>query len=222
LLNGFVVINSNGIGTISIGLTNDLLQEGVETLTVSAGGAIARTVINDTSNTTTYENGILYYLRPPSCSGRTYTLTSQSELVSFLSDQAKITTDIFLGFQTGTDIIHLWRTDNIFGGRANFPPNPTSFKSGAGVNSPSTQAEYILYDTSTGRLYFDQDGTGPSPTVMVGTFGDRPSLKFSDFHISQPQTYSVSPASSSINEGNVVTFTVDTSNVPTGVRRQQV
>ena len=48
-LNGSVVINSNGIGTISIGITNDLLQEGPENLTVSAGGASASTVVNDTS-----------------------------------------------------------------------------------------------------------------------------------------------------------------------------
>ena len=215
-LSGNAVVNSNGVAIISVSLLNDLLQEGPENLTVSAGGASATTVINDTSNTTTYVNGVLYYLRPPSYNNSTYTLTTQNELVSFPSDRAGIQTDTYFGFQTGTDVIHLWRTDNISGGGAIYSPFPTSFKSGAGVNSPTTQTEYIIYDTSTGRLYFDQDGTGPSPTVMVGTFGDKPSLKLSDFKISPPQTYSLSPASSLINEGNVATFTVNTSNVPIG------
>lgn len=215
-LNGTVVINSNGTGTISIGLANDLLQEGTENLTVSAGGASATTVINDTSSSTQYIDGVLYYLRPPSYSLSTYTLTSRNELVSFPSSQAIVSTDTYYGFQSGSDIIHLWRTDNLFGMGANYSPNTASFKSGAGFNSPTTQTEYIIYDTSTGRLYFDQDGTGPSPTVMVGTFGDKPSLKLSDFKMSQPQTYSLTPVSSSINEGNVGTFTLSTSNVPTG------
>jgi hypothetical protein len=79
LLNGSVVINSNGIGVITIGLANDLLQEGPENLTLTAGGSSATILINDTSNTTTYVNGVLYYLRPPSYSLSTYTLTSQTE-----------------------------------------------------------------------------------------------------------------------------------------------
>ncbi len=52
LLSGNAVINSSGIATISISLISDSLTEGDETLTISAGGATASTVVNDTSKLT--------------------------------------------------------------------------------------------------------------------------------------------------------------------------
>ena len=48
-LSGNAVVNSSGVATISITLLNDNLTEGAETLTVTAGGASASTVVNDTS-----------------------------------------------------------------------------------------------------------------------------------------------------------------------------
>ena len=48
-LSGNAVVNSSGVATISVSLLNDSLTEGSETLTVTAGGTTASTVINDTS-----------------------------------------------------------------------------------------------------------------------------------------------------------------------------
>jgi hypothetical protein len=48
-LSGNAVVNSSGAATISVTLLNDSLTEGSETLTVSAGGATASTIVNDTS-----------------------------------------------------------------------------------------------------------------------------------------------------------------------------
>ena len=48
-LSGTAVVNSNGVATITVTLLNDNLTEGAETLTVTAGGASASTVVNDTS-----------------------------------------------------------------------------------------------------------------------------------------------------------------------------
>jgi hypothetical protein len=55
-LSGNAVVNSSGVATISVTLLNDSLTEGAETLTVTAGGATASTVVNDTSksNTSTF------------------------------------------------------------------------------------------------------------------------------------------------------------------------
>ena len=53
-LTGNAVVNSSGVATISVSPLNDLLTEGAETLTVTAGGATASTVVNDTSKTATY------------------------------------------------------------------------------------------------------------------------------------------------------------------------
>jgi uncharacterized delta-60 repeat protein len=54
LLSGNTVVNSSGLATISVTLTNDVLTEGAETLTVVAGGASASTTVNDTSRAPTY------------------------------------------------------------------------------------------------------------------------------------------------------------------------
>jgi uncharacterized delta-60 repeat protein len=54
LLSGNTVVNSSGVATISVTLTNDVLTEGAETLTVVAGGASASTTVNDTSRAPTY------------------------------------------------------------------------------------------------------------------------------------------------------------------------
>ena len=48
-LSGNAVVNSSGNATISVTLVNDLLTEGAEALTITAGGATASTVVNDTS-----------------------------------------------------------------------------------------------------------------------------------------------------------------------------
>jgi hypothetical protein len=48
-LSGNAIVNSGGVATISVTLLNDNLTEGAETLTVTAVGATASTVVNDTS-----------------------------------------------------------------------------------------------------------------------------------------------------------------------------
>ena len=51
LVTGAVVVRSDGKATINIGIKADNITEGAETLTVTAGGASASTVVNDTSKT---------------------------------------------------------------------------------------------------------------------------------------------------------------------------
>jgi hypothetical protein len=53
VLSGNAAVNSSGVATISVTLLNDNLTEGAETLTVTAGGATASTVVSDTSTTIT-------------------------------------------------------------------------------------------------------------------------------------------------------------------------
>ena len=65
-LSGSAVVNTSGVSTISVTLLNDALTEGPETLTVTAGGAMASTVVNDTSTAGT----------------RTYIGTSGNDLIT--------------------------------------------------------------------------------------------------------------------------------------------
>ena len=217
-LTGSFLIDSNGRASLTIKINADNLQEGTEVLSLYVAGLTKSISINDTSNNYTYSDGKLYLLRPPSWTGVEISLTSEAELVSFKANDSNSNRfDKFYGFQVGVDLIHLWRTDNLAGGGAIYKPAITSFKSGAGVVAPGTPTEYIIYDTSTGQLYFDQDGNGPSPTVLVGIFPDKPNLKASDFRTSKPQTYLLTSKNlTSVNEGSVATFTLTSENVQEG------
>jgi hypothetical protein len=50
-LSGNAVVNSSGVATISVTLLNDSLNEGVETLTITAGRATTSILVNDTTAT---------------------------------------------------------------------------------------------------------------------------------------------------------------------------
>ena len=49
LLTGTAILDTSGKATISIGMTSDSTTEGTETITITAGGKTASTLINDTS-----------------------------------------------------------------------------------------------------------------------------------------------------------------------------
>ena len=57
-LSGSAVVDSSGVSTISVTLINDNLTEGSETLTITAGGVTASTVVNDTSTTAILLNSV--------------------------------------------------------------------------------------------------------------------------------------------------------------------
>ncbi|NJK59473.1 MAG: calcium-binding protein [Oscillatoriales cyanobacterium SM2_1_8] len=50
------------------------------------------------------------------------------------------------------------------------------FASGAGVMAATAASQRFLYDTTTGALRFDPDGTGPSPAVLVANLTGAPGL----------------------------------------------
>ena len=75
-LSGNAVVNSSGVATISVTLLNDSLTEGSETLTVTAGGATASTVVNDTSKTPSATYSISSNSSVNEGSAATFTLTT--------------------------------------------------------------------------------------------------------------------------------------------------
>jgi len=57
------------------------------------------------------------------------------------------------------------------------------FVSGAGVVAGADATDRIAYDTSTGNLYYDADGSGASAAVLIGTFTGTPALVVGEFTI---------------------------------------
>lgn len=75
--------------------------------------------------------------------------------------------DHITDYQTGKDIIVVninWAADLEVGTIL-----ASQFLAGAGVTAATTAQQHFLYNTSTGNLYFDSDGTGSAAAVLLLT-----------------------------------------------------
>ncbi|MER2622433.1 MAG: calcium-binding protein [Accumulibacter sp.] len=60
----------------------------------------------------------------------------------------------------------------------------TSFRSGAGIISAADANDYLIYNTTTGNLYYDADGSGAASTaVLFATLDTHPVLTSLDFMV---------------------------------------
>ena len=59
----------------------------------------------------------------------------------------------------------------------------TQFLSGSGVTAAATADQRFLYDTATGTLRFDADGTGGSGSQILAVLTGAPSITTSNFTI---------------------------------------
>ena len=85
--------------------------------------------------------------------------------------------DTLKDFTHGTDKLQLSRT-----AFTNLGDDASQFLSAAGVTQPLDAAHRLIYDTSTGNLYYDSDGQA-GDTLLIATLSNRPELDFTDFMI---------------------------------------
>jgi Ca2+-binding RTX toxin-like protein len=57
------------------------------------------------------------------------------------------------------------------------------FVSGAGLTAAADETDRIVYDTTSGNLYYDADGSGGDAAVQIATFTGTPDLLSSEFAI---------------------------------------
>ena len=57
-----------------------------------------------------------------------------------------------------------------------------NFRAGEGVSAQDTN-DHILYDTSSGALYYDADGSGVAAAVQFATLTGQPALTHTDFYV---------------------------------------
>jgi serralysin len=57
------------------------------------------------------------------------------------------------------------------------------FRSGSGVTTGRDSSDRLVYDTSTGSLYYDADGSGAGTSELVATFAGSPALAATDFTV---------------------------------------
>jgi len=57
---------------------------------------------------------------------------------------------------------------------------PAHFASGSAATTPEQR---VIYDKSSGRLYYDYDGSGPDAKILLATFANKPELSTSNIYI---------------------------------------
>ena len=175
-LSGTAVVNSSGVATISAILLNDKLTEGAETLTVTAGGASASTVVNDTSKGATY------------AISSTYASIDEGSIARFTITPSNLTSGTYL-------------------------PYTLSGVSSDDVSGSLSGSVYVSqYSGATiSATLLNDNSTEGAETLTVTAGGASASTVVND--TSKSPTYSLSSASSSVNEGGTAVFTLTSKNV---------
>ena len=57
------------------------------------------------------------------------------------------------------------------------------FRSGAGITTANTGTQRVIYNTTTGDLYFDADGAGGVDAVKFAVLSNHAALTFTDIHV---------------------------------------
>ncbi|KUR71978.1 hypothetical protein AQZ52_08010 [Novosphingobium fuchskuhlense] len=90
--------------------------------------------------------------------------------------------DTVQDFASGSDVLSFSRA--IYTGfAAAGAMGADAFWSGAGVNAAHDVTDRFIYNTTTGVLWYDADGTGSAAAVQVAVLTGTPALAFSDFLI---------------------------------------
>ena len=190
-------INLGGIDTV-IASVSHTLSKFVETLTLT-GSAKINGVGNDRSNTISGNDGINILkglsgddtLAAGAGNDKLYggdgrdILTGGTGKDSFVFDTAPTSRDTITDFsRTDGDKIQLSKA--VFTGFAYTGTlRATDFYAAAGATKAQDANDRIIYDTTTGKLYYDADGIDGLAAVQVAQLGasTHPALVFSDLQI---------------------------------------
>jgi Ca2+-binding RTX toxin-like protein len=89
--------------------------------------------------------------------------------------------DTIVGFSSGSERIYLdgrWHAG--LGTEGQFSAGDARFRSGAGVNSAQDSTDRVVYNTTTGQLWYDADGAGGAAASLIATLQGAPSLAATD------------------------------------------
>jgi Ca2+-binding RTX toxin-like protein len=98
----------------------------------------------------------------------------------FHSSSSTVITD----YDPGTDTLGLYyRTFNALRPMPGRTLSPDAFRAGPDVTSAMDANDHILYNTTTGALYYDRDGTGRAAAVQIAELTGHPDLSAADISV---------------------------------------
>ena len=74
-------------------------------------------------------------------------------------------------------------TFTALGADGNFAAGDARFAAGAGFTSGRDASDRIVYDTTTGNLYYDADGSGAGAAQLVATLQGHPAIAATDITV---------------------------------------
>jgi len=258
-LSGTAVVNANGVAAISVSLLNDLLTEGVETLTISLQDKSASTVINDTSKSAetsaiysdytkhyyqAFANNVSWYSALSLASAQSYrglqgylvTITNQYEDDFVSNNVVKPSGITGYSFSSGYKSFWVGASDEYSEGKWIWMAGPERdqivYQYGGNSNTKyenfylpvyslgSTDADYLfsnvpvenattLFPGNINRIFWDDISNYPT---LSGQSGNGFVVEYGGL----PATYSITPNSTSVDEGSTLIFTVNTTNIEWG------
>ena len=91
--------------------------------------------------------------------------------------------DTIVDFSAADDMIHLSKSVFTGLGTPAFALPTDAFHSGAGVTTAADATDRIVYNTTTGDLYYDRDGTGGAAAVKFAILAGAPAITEADFFV---------------------------------------
>jgi Ca2+-binding RTX toxin-like protein len=111
------------------------------------------------------------------------TLTGADGADNFIFDQAAgaANADLITDFQPATDSLSLSAAAMpALGASGRFAAGDARFHAAAGATGGHDADDRVVYDTSTGKLFYDADGSGAGAAQLVATLQARPNLAATD------------------------------------------
>ncbi len=71
----------------------------------------------------------------------------------------------------------------VIGASGNFAAGDARFAAGAGFTSGRDASDRVVYNTSTGSLYYDADGSGAGAAQLIATLFGNPALAATDIAV---------------------------------------
>jgi len=171
---------SQGISSSSTKLVTALTLKGSSNINAT-GNAAANTLTGNTANNT-LDGGAGNDTLTGGDGNDTLTGGDGNDIFLFNKAAGSTNLDTITDFTSGADVIQL--SNKIFTKIGN--PGTLSadaFWSAAGATSGNDSTDRIIYNTTTGALYYDADGNGSGLAVQIAIVGSQPTIAYTDIAI---------------------------------------
>jgi len=107
-----------------------------------------------------------------------------ADIFRFAAEPGAANADTITDFTEGTDHLQLenfWMP--ALGGTGDFAAGDARFYSAAGASGGHDADDRIVYDTTSGNLWYDDDGSGSDAPLLIGTLQGAPGVTAHDFTV---------------------------------------